>query len=397
MKTNPCVYNCSMKTKNPVRRALTDHERVDMAIARFRHLAETGRLVPIEQLASTYGREAAQVSRAIAEAFARGLVSVAIRENEPGIGRRILEWERKLKEKYDRLRVCLVADSPPLRLREADTLAYSDDVHRRLGAVMAEQISSGSLIRDGELIGIGAGRGVYETVRALQRHPAIRAQGVALVSLSGLGYGRHHSVRRNLILDADFISSLMGQAFEPLVALNLVSSSLIHDSRPTLNPEPWILQDDRLRPLLNTALLGVGVFAPGNRFFEESAPETTFHQPLYDSIREPLRSLRAMARKLERPGYSALADLGYHLFVVPPKHSNDAELELIRTLARQADTINRSLLSAHTAHFDSMKTITVIAGTELKAAALDYMLNATHLPPINLCTDELAARQMLAA
>ena len=272
---------------------------------------------------------------------------------------------------------------------------YSDSVHRRLGLAMAEQIYDSGLIRDDELIGIGSGRGVYETVRGLQRLPPLRNQGVTLVSLSGLGYMRHHSVRRNLILDADFIASLMGQAFEQPVTLNLVSSSLIHETRHPLTPEPWIQQEDRSRKPLGTALLGVGVFAPGNRFFEESSAEPTYHQPLYDSIREPLRALRALAAKLEVGGNSPLLDLGYHLIVIPPNASTPEESELLKTLTRQAETINKALLSAHTSHFSSMRTLSIIAGTEAKATALNHLLVCGLFPPVNLCTDDVAARKML--
>ena len=346
-------------------------------------------------MAALFRREAAQVSRAICSALVDGLVTVQLIDNCGRRSARLPDLERRLKERYSRLRLALVVESPPIVQAGSDQLAFSDEVHRRMGVALAEEIARGGFVRDGESIGVGSGRGVYETVRALQKQPPLRARGVSLVSLSGMGYTRHHAMRRNLILDADFLVSFMGQAFADPVTLHLVSSALIHETIPNLTPEPWIQQDERKRAHLGTALMGVGVFAPGNRFFEESDPDPIHHQDAYEVIRAQLRSLRTTAVRLEKSGHRALADLGYHLLIVPPRQLSEADRELVSLLKRQAATINRCILSATPSHFSHVKTLTIIAGTDVKAMALDYVLTNTAFPPVNLCTDETAARNML--
>ena len=363
-----------------------------MAMARYEDLGTHGKPTPIEALVEIFQREPAQISRAISSALTEGLVTVHIRDNGGRRPSRVPELERRLKDKFERLRLTLVVESPP---SQTDQLAYSDEVHRRLGSAMGEEIARGGFIRDGEAIGIGSGRGVYETVRALQRQPPIRARNVSLVSLSGMGYMRHHSVRRNLILDADFIVSFMGQAFEDPVTMSLVASSLIHEKPLRLSPEPWILQDERKRAHLSTALLGVGTFTPGNRFYEESGANLTQHQAVYDPIRAGLRSLRGAEAAMKSEGHHPIADLGYHLFIVPKKKLSEAERQTIDILRRQADVINESILSANTTHFASTNTLTIIAGTDVKAHAIEQLLIDSTLPPVNLCTDERAARIML--
>lgn len=62
--------------------------------------------------------------------------------------------------------------------------SWDDGVHRILGEATARLLSTGPLFRDGDVIGLGSGRGVYYTVDALTRLPALRVSDVTLVSLT---------------------------------------------------------------------------------------------------------------------------------------------------------------------------------------------------------------------
>lgn len=276
-------------------------------------------------------------------------------------------------------------------------MSYSDDIHRLLGYALARELCNGTMIREGDRLGIGPGRGVYETVRAMQRQKSIRARSVTLVSLSGVGYLRHHSNNRNLLLDSDFIISFMGEAFDFPVTLDVVAAPLVapaFESASIFNS--WLTLPDRTRPTLNTAILGVGSFAGGNRFFEEASASVATQQPAYEAIRPALRALRVATSKLPVGEYVPVADVGYHLFFAPsPQRKSSLPESVEADIQRQLEAINRLLLSAHKNHFKSMQSVMLVAGTRGKASALHHLLSSSWIRVTHVTTDRATAHALL--
>jgi DNA-binding transcriptional regulator LsrR (DeoR family) len=384
------------------RRPITTRERLEIILARFENVQKTGTLTPLSKLSQRFNRDAAVLSRVVTGALRSGLVEVKVGREDASSAPRRPDLEQELYKKYPSLiKSIVVAVSDTIDRNKSSSeqlLRYSDNVHRVLGTALALEISRGAFMRSGDRVGIGPGRGVYETVRALQRQPTIRARDVTLVSLSGVGYMRHHAKNRNLLLDPDFIVAFMGEAFEHPVALDLVASPLVRAPDAERPIRSWIGSTDRGRPFIDTAILGVGVFTPGNRFYEEGGlTSSTAQQPGYDSIRPALRSLRALSERLASTDYVPLGDIGYHIFLVPPPGETRPSLQATcQELQRQIVAINKQLLAAHRDDFKAMRSAALVAGTTPKARAVHYLLTNDLVKVSHLCTDNLAAEELLS-
>jgi len=378
---------------------MREREQLDISLARFENIRRTGTLTPLSVLAKRFGRDEAVISRVIGSAFRSGLVEVRVIQDEGLASPRRTDLEREILKKYPALMsaiVISVTDPPESRATSSEEmLRYSDYVHRFLGTALAREISHGPFIRSGDHVGIGPGRGVYETVRAMQKQAPVRARDVTLVSLSGVGYMRHHAKNRNLLLDPDFIVAVMGEAFEYPVALDLVAAPLVPGPEHSTPFRNWLSSADRARPTLDMALLGVGVFTPGNRFYEEASTVTARQQPAYDPIRAALQSLRTLSAKFSSEDYIPLGDLGYHIFLIPPPTDRKMESQMRSELERQVDAINKYLLSAHRDHFQAIRSAVLIAGTAPKARALNHLLAGDLLRIAHVCIDKPVAEALL--
>jgi DNA-binding transcriptional regulator LsrR (DeoR family) len=383
------------------RRRILEHERVRIATARFESVRSSGIVTPLAELASRFGRNEAVVSRVIADALRSGMVEVRIVGEDERTPERDPHLEQELVRKYRNLLSAVVVKVKPSTgapLSSETTLAYSDSVHRVLGRALAIEIARGTLIKNGEHIGIGPGRGVCETVRALHREPPLRARGVTLTSLSGVGYLRHHARNRNLLLDPDYMAVSLSEVFEEPVALDLVSSILVVDDtmpRTTL-PRAWLGTDIRNRRPIDTAILGVGALIPGNRFYEEALQSGPNQEPVYAPIRESLRSLLRSADPLRTSDYIPVGDIGYHLFFVSPPAGMSLSAEARALIARQIDSINNRLLSAHAPDFRQMRSAILVAGTPVKARAIHHLLTGNLAPVSHLCTDLFTAHLLIS-
>lgn len=383
------------------KRRILEHERIGIVTARFESVRASGIVTPLAELARRFDRNEAVVSRVIAEALRDGLVEVRVVGEHERPPERVAHLQHELLRKYRNLLSAVVVKvkrSPEAPLNSEATLAYSDNVHRVLGKALAIEIARGTLIKNGDHIGIGPGRGVCETVRALHRESPIRARGVTLTSLSGVGYLRHHARNRNLLLDPDYMAVSLSEVFEEAVALDLVSSVLVVDDtipRATL-PRAWLGTDLRNRRPIDTAILGVGAFVPGNRFYEEALQSGTHQEPVYAPIRESLKSLLRSADPLRTSDYVPVGDVGYHLFVVSPPADMSLSAEARALVTRQIDSINNRLLSAHAPDFKQMRSAILIAGTPVKARAIHHLLTENLAPVSHLCTDLFTAQSLIS-
>lgn len=356
-------------------------------------------MTPLGTLAKRFRRDETVISRIISSSLRSGLVEIRAAEEASIAALRREDIERELLKKYSSLISAVVVNTPAPPDESVTSNAmmqYSDYVHRILGMALAHEICRGTMIRDGDRVGIGPGRGVYETARWMQKQTPVRARHVTLVSLSGVGFLRHHAHNRNLLLDPDFIVAFMGEAFEHPVTLDLVAAPLVCSPEKTLASTAWLRSPGRGRPLLDTAILGIGAFVPGNRFYEEAAATPPSQDSVYGPIRPALRSLRAACARAATDGHVPLADVGYHLFLVPSARGDQATSGVRNEMQRQIDAINATLLSAHRDDFQSMRSAMLVAGTPAKARAIDHVLTSNFLRASHISTDKNAAEILLS-
>jgi DNA-binding transcriptional regulator LsrR (DeoR family) len=359
-------------------------------------------VTPLGELARRFKRNQAVISRVVAAALRAGVVQFRVVHPENCPPRRCLDLQAELLRKYPDLlsaTVASVGPSPTVAPDHEAALEYSDRVHRLLGLTLAIEIARGTLIKNGDQVGIGPGRGVYETIRALRHQGAVRAGGVTLISLSGVGYLRHYSKNRNPLLDPDFMVGSMGEAFEKPVALDLVSAPLvIQPGEARAAPvRRWLGSDNRNRRAIDTAIMGVGALIPGNRFYAEgSSSQAATHEPLYNSIRESLRSLLRLSESFRTPDYTPVGDIGYHLFFVPPPLGAHVPEVSQAVINRQVDSVNASLLAAHADDLKAIRSVVLVAGTTAKARALNHLITGRLVSVTHLCTDSLTAQLMLS-
>src|SRR6266496_3683459 len=175
-----------MTTPNQVHRPITDEERRYIAIAK-RTLKSNGEFPTWEELAAEFGRDERVIRQADKEAFALGLVKIIGTPKHPIVCERAKRLENELKRRYHKLSSVIVADvSPVCKAVGMYGPRLDDEIHRVLGHAMANVIEEGLIFRSGDIIGVGAGRGVYYTVAALCAAPQpLFCERISVLSLTG--------------------------------------------------------------------------------------------------------------------------------------------------------------------------------------------------------------------
>ena len=187
------------------RRKLTDEERIWFALKRFEPLRYGRAMEEISALGKQKQRDPAVVSRAISDAFRKGLVE--IRTNEYAKYAREFSLEEDLKSKFKLPGAVVIRFAePPPQLQGKnleDFKAWNDELHSALGFSLARMIAAGGFVFGaGARIGIGSGRGVFFVVDWLAKLTKLRAINVQAFSLTGATYPQTHA-KDGLRLDAD--------------------------------------------------------------------------------------------------------------------------------------------------------------------------------------------------
>jgi DNA-binding transcriptional regulator LsrR (DeoR family) len=341
-------------------------------------------------------RSATRGWRALRQAVAHKLVAV-VPMPRPWLDE---EWARKLRANFPDLLGVRVVNLDHITIKDARQL--DDKVHEELGHAAAKWIEQGPLFQDNSVIGMGAGRGVFETVRCLQEFPALGARGVKVMSLTGWVHARNHAGTGSSELEADKHAAMMVQCFVHPTTVNMVNHPIAYEDdglrqkireRTHLAEKRW--KDSHPR----YALLGVGVLGPGHRLFEET--NATRPEPGLQAIVEPLKELVAIsespeAKNLDCPEYLAVADVANQLFCVKGRNwvrITDAVRDRIEQLVEQ---INAKLLTITPAQLKDVENVILVAGTERKAVAIRHLLHTEQCNIRFLCTDKKTAIKILA-
>jgi hypothetical protein len=330
----PSVRN--EKSRAP-RKELTDEERTSIALDRFGPLQQGMRTVEVEVLSKRYKRDPAVISRAISEAFRRGLVQIrkVERVEQPN---RAPELEARLQSRFDLLGAIVIepSESSASATEDRRSLVFGDELHAKLGSAMAQLIATGTVFRSGSVIGLGSGRGVYHTVDALSKLPPLRATKVTLVSLTGAVFAQDHAVRVNLRLDADFHVNLFGQCFAHPVEIHQIHAPIVlSDPREfsAVRKRTW-LGKEKWEGNIH-GLFGVGVLKRGHRFneFVDAYERSDFNRDhTLDPILEPLRKLIRICRTVSNDYYCPVADICNNLFLVPPPPEAKVSPDIIKAI-----------------------------------------------------------------
>ena len=394
-----------LKKERSDRVALPNELLAKIALKRLAGLPDSGRLTPIKEVAAEYKRAYAVISRAIPRAFKKRLIEFKALER-PALPPVNEDLEHRVLNKYTKLNVAIV-------IKTDSSSQDSDAVHRRLGMAMAAFIASGSVIQNGNAVGVGSGRGVDMTLDCLGYFEKLRARDVKVMSLTGSVYGTPNQATKRTWLDADRHVVQLAQYFLEEPKQYLICHPLAYEladlekarSRIWLRALDPNDEDGRKMdiPAMTHLLLGVGTVAKNHRFYIEAAAKLKDQEAFLKPIHKLLVRLVSLCEtavsnfKHLAPFYSPAAEMSNFFFYVPPPPGKIVpNEEEIKSCIRQ---INARLLNALSSIQDHQPlgqlNWLVVAGTKEKAHALRALLENDRYPVTYLCTDEQAALEIV--
>lgn len=389
------------KRRQPRRRPLPDEERDDLSIRLARERVDTH--LPYESLpaAREHGLGYRNVSDLIASAHARGLVHLAVRADVNPYDRST-EVEQRLRRRFAHVRTPVVV--APAKFGAFDERDFPsnkcDPAHRKAARALAWAISHADfpLFQSGDVIGVGSGRGVWEFAQALRgSNPPQLATNVRLRALAGSIFNVHTEDNQNS-LDANANATSLLQCFGGTKVVESVDYTIASPpDQIAENRKESPLGDAFASPTPSHAIVGVGVYGPGHRFYDEIADgRKTGH---LDPIRATLQQLKdAVDDIIEMaPNYSPVADVCNRLFRTSPPPSASPELTLcLDRLEDLLRDINKLLINVTRAQLSTIPHIIVIAAGETKARALrDIVSKPLRLRRITLATTVATAEAMM--
>lgn len=391
-----------IKSDKGKRKSLPDTIVASIAMERFKGLTESGVMTPIETVAKKFDRDNAVISRAVARAFQQKLVAIERKDIAKEREHRG-DLEEMLLNKFPKLNKAIVIKNlPGDDLPESENEHIEDDplkhpLQQNLGLAMARFLSSGSVLRNGDVIGIGSGRGVRLTIRSLESCPPLRIQGATLMSLTGSVYSKPNK-KKGLWLDADRHVIEAAEYFKDEPKQYLIGHPLAHELEDLdkARRRTW-LAAPALRPAI--ALLGVGRVAKRHRFYVEAEAELEDREPFLQPIHDLLVELKNECKKAIEagklyetwPGYSPAAEMSNFFFFVPPPPEWKIPNE--QKIVDCIEKINKKLLTAQDYLMEMQ--LMVVAGTKKKSHALRALLNSKYQVTY-LCTDVQAAEEILS-
>jgi DNA-binding transcriptional regulator LsrR (DeoR family) len=352
--------------------------------------------IKLKTLASKSGRHQTTLCKKIREAFTKGLVR-AVRVTKQDV-RRDTTLEGELKRAF-RIQQPVVVDVGT-DTDVSEQALRSDHIHDELGRALALLISQGVLtFRNGDIVGLGSGRGVYYTVEALGR-VELGAGKVTLVSLTGDVYARSHARSTNVRMDADLNTNQLGKLFSQELNLYLTSSSIYHPNEQSLNSKrdrSWLGTANWKPP--HIALIGVGVLEKGHRFYDLAL--SSDQEPVMGELRAQLRDLVSLCDRVRRycksvDHYFPVADVCNNLFFVKPPKGLQIRGSDESEIADRINAINSCLFNVTAEQLKQIGHIILIAGTRQKALAIRHLLEGGEYNIGVLCTDSETAKTIIS-
>jgi hypothetical protein len=405
------MSSASGRDRQP-KRALTDEDSITFALERFEPLSRNEALKEIAAIAKDHGRAASVVSNAIKRSFARKLVGI-VRLKHPG-PTRLPQLEQRLLQKFPKLHIVRVIKALEGRTSSATERALSEDkTHGELGRAIATLVADNSIVRDNDIIGIGSGRGVYSVLKALTFFEQLRARNVTAVSLTGDVYPRSHASwipdinertpGLNLQLDADDHLNILGLSFPPDLKIVKISSLIAWErGQLTAARRRTILdQDEWKKNVPDLAIVGVGVFSHGHRFYQEvNAPAIECEsrlKPILGDLRSLANRLKEVVEASQAERYVPVGDMCNRLFYVKPPSGVSISSERESQIKDLIRSINEKLLTASDEQLAQIGQLILVAGTLKKAPAIKQLLEEDKYNIRIICVDEEAAAAILGS
>ena len=375
------------------RQELPSGECRRIALARYQPkgglLPEWGELSP-----KFHNRDEKTLRNAVRRAFQEGLVKITEVPRPLRDFPRDSVAENAIREKFP-VQAPIVVDTAPIIRSEfptpeaSESEAADDEVHRILGYAMAKTIAQGFVFDDDMVIGLGAGRGVFYTIEALMAEHPLTPSNITVMSLTGAVQPSDYMRSLTLPLDADYLCWLLAKCFRSRVSLQQVWLPITHnDSSGTLlSAESW----GKLHP--GCILAGVGILAPGHRFYEASQSVPDLLAPVAE-----LRVLLKLCDELRtaaKSTFSPVGDICHKLFYIQPPADLRIDRQKENQIRGAIDKVNERLLHISDSQLRDAKSIVLVAGTERKALAIRELLKANVYKIRYLCTDKKTAARLL--
>lgn len=311
-------------------------EALKITLDYFNHFREAQPLKVVGQISSAQNkaseheldkensRNAVRGWRALRFSFAHKLVAV-VPTPRPWLDD---ELGNHMRESYPNLLGVQVVNLDNISINDRSLL--DDTVHEELGFAAAKWIAQGTLFQDHSVIGVGSGRGVFQTVRYLQEFPPLGARDVTVMSVTGEVHAKSHSGSGGRDLDADTHAAMMLQCFFHTTNSRMVNHPITYENEEKLariraGTHLAEKEFERLRP--RYGLFGVGVLNPGHRLYDEAKGNR--REPTLKPILEPLVELvrNIEAAKYNCQVYRPVADIANHLFCVHGRHWDSLDPE----------------------------------------------------------------------
>lgn len=365
-----------MAKKDIHRKHITDRDRIDWALARYATFRkEGGFLNSLKMLAGGFGRSEAVISRGIQTAFARGLVKVIETKEIREVPPRNRHLEDLLLEQFAGLRTAIVIDVNAPPTTEEKLIDYDNDLHKKLGAALAEMIATLSLELDGKAIGLSSGRGVHHVVQELKKHK-LKAHAVTLLSLTGDMYFPTSrtpyapmDANRNV---QDMCECLPDDTFFKTITAPLAPP--FKDWNRFLR-NTWLGEWKKNKP--DYALIGVGVLHTGHRFWDYALTPPHEIKSRLDPIADTLRMLVASCNTIIKgtSNYYPVADIANHFFLVDPPKGISITKSQRTMIQKHISVINQHLINIQAAQLHDIPNLMLVAGTKKKVLATHQLLN----------------------
>lgn len=357
----------------------------------------------LDEIAKYLGVSSSTVYRLLRLARDRGIIkeTVVSLDELPDGSEVPLEDVTRVEEDLERalgLRKAVVLGVPSsLSGKERFRCKLDDDLTRRLGHGAARYL--GAILRDQDILGVGAGRSVYFTAVALEemrRH----SQSITVVSMAGgLGVYPFDDAQPSLV-SADTSSVLFAHA--------LRGRRVMRNQRPAYDA-PDQDQEWSWDPKPNIAVLGVGAIATGiHNCFDQMRHELDDEgRQLADTLVKKAELIRDELKKSRRqpldPLYFPLADILARPFVVAPPRSvvklvGSAPIE---DLSATASEMARRVYATPPDRLAEIEHVILVAGGARKAFPIWHLLAVflgTQSSPWHhsLVTDYWTANDLLA-
>lgn len=359
---------------------------------------------------------ASQVSRLKKYALKNNIISIE-QTNEDNVTmiiispqRRHVRREKRLEDDLKRnfgLRNAIVVDFPYTGSLNAYDPQQDNELHKDLGRALAEHLVR--VLRTGDHILVGGGRGTFFTAHALRRlevpptQKEIRVTAMCGNCSTTLWKGEDSDISPDFLfkkLDADDVTYEMATAFpngRPIrLSLPAVLSSpsdleniLANGQGKPIAEKSW--QNQKYMPTV--ALVGVGALAGGHKFFQYVDSELFDLEPIRDYL-VPLRKISDSIYDVA--GYYPVGDIAYYLFYINPPRKIKIPDEQESEIKNLIEKINERVVTVLPKQLNKIQNITVIAGGAVKWDALYTILSSEKLLRVDdFCTDKMTAECLL--